>query len=169
MLLIDKKRIAAAIGRLAGEISRDYRDKNPVLVGILKGCFIFMADLTRQMDFPFEVEFVRLSSYGGETETSGEVKLLCPLYTDIKDRHVILIEDIVDTGLTIDFLLKYLGEMQPASVKLCALLDKPSRRKTPVEIDYLGFTVPGKFVVGYGTDWNERYRCLPDIRYIEGK
>jgi hypoxanthine phosphoribosyltransferase len=137
VLLIDKKRIAATVGRLAGEITRDYRDKNPVLVGILKGSFIFLADLARLLDFPFEIEFVRLSSYGQQAETSGEVKLLCPLYADIKDRHVILIEDIVDTGLTIDFLLKYLKEMQPASVKLCALLDKPSRRKAPVEIDYL--------------------------------
>ena len=167
ILLIDKKRIAATVKLLAGEITRDYRDKNPLLIGILKGSFIFMADLTRLLDCPFEVEFVRISSYGRQTETSGEVKMLCQLYTDIKDRHVILVEDIVDTGLTIEFLLNYLKSMQPASVKLCALLDKPSRRKVPIEIDYLGFTIPDKFVVGYGTDWDEKYRCLGDIRYIE--
>jgi len=138
-----------------------------VLVAILKGAFIFMADLVRRLDFPLEVEFVRLSSYGQGKESSGRVQVLCDIYTEIRGRHVLVIEDIVDTGLTIAFLLDYLKKRQPASLKLCSLADKPSRRQIPVSIDYLGFTVPDRFIVGYGTDWDERFRYLPDICFVE--
>ena len=168
-LLIGRGEIAAAVSRLAGEISRDYRDKRPILVAVLKGAFIFLADLVRLLDFPLEVEFVRLSSYGRGKESSGRVKVLCDLNTEVRGRHVLVVEDIVDTGLTISFLLDFLRKQQPASVKLCSLTDKPSRRRVPVHIDYLGFTVPDRFIVGYGTDWDENFRCLPDIRFVEGE
>jgi len=166
-LLFTRDEIEATVKRLAAEIRRDYGDKHPVLVGILKGSFMFMADLIRLLDFPLEVEFVRLSSYGGGRETSGKIKLVQGVQTKIKDRHVLVIEDIIDTGLTTAFVLDYLGKKEPASLKLCTLTDKPARRKTKVNIDYLGLTVPNKFVVGYGIDWDERFRYLPDIYAME--
>jgi hypoxanthine phosphoribosyltransferase len=116
---------------------------------------------------PLQVEFVKLSSYHEKTESSGKVNIVQGLKTPVKGRHVLIIEDIVDTGLTIAALVKYLQRKKPASIKVCALTDKPSRRKVPVTIDYLGFTVPDKFIVGYGLDWNERYRYLPDICYFD--
>ncbi|MBI2847750.1 MAG: hypoxanthine phosphoribosyltransferase [Chloroflexi bacterium] len=166
-VLFTRKEVAAAVKRLAAEIKRDYAGKNPVLIGILKGSFIFMADLIRLLDFPLTVEFVTLSSYGSSTESSGKIKLVRCLQSPVKGRDVLVIEDIVDTGLTIAFLLEYLRKRKPASLKLCSLLEKPARRKAPVTIDYLGFTVPNKFIVGYGIDWNERYRHLSDICYLE--
>jgi len=137
------------------------------LIGVLKGSFMFMADLIRLLDFPLEVEFIRLSSYGGGRESSGKIKVVRGLHSEVKGRNVLVIEDIVDTGLTISFLLDYLRRKNPASLKLCTLTDKPSRRQTPVTIDYLGFTVPSKFVVGYGLDWDEKFRYLPDICVLE--
>ena len=166
-LLFTRDEIEATVKRLAAEIRRDYGDKHPILVGILKGSFMFMADLIRLLDFPLEVEFVRLSSYGRGRETSGKIKLVQGVQTKIKDRHVLVIEDIIDTGLTTAFVLDYLGKKEPASLKLCTLTDKPARRKVPVNIDYLGLTVPNKFVVGYGIDWDERFRYLPDIYAME--
>jgi len=130
---------------------------------------MFMADLIRFLNFPLEVEFIRLSSYGQGRETSGKVKVVQGLRSEVKGRDVLVIEDIVDTGLTIAFLLDYLGKKKPASLKLCALTDKPSRRQTPVTIDYLGFTGPNKFIVGYGLDWDEKFRYLPDICFVEVK
>ncbi len=165
-VLYTKDDIGATIRRLAVEIARDYRDKHPLLVSILKGSFVFTADLIRLLDFPLEVEFVRLSSYGGNKESSGKIKVVQGLHFPIKGRHVLVVEDIVDTGLTINFLLEHLRRKKPASLKLCSLLDKPSRRKVPVNIDYLGFTVPDKFIVGYGVDWDEKFRYLPDICFI---
>ena len=159
--------INAAVVRLASEITHDYQDKNPVVIGILKGSFIFLADLVRQLDFPLEVDFVRLSSYGDNRETSGRVEVKQDLGTDIRNRHVLVVEDIVDTGLTISFFLDYLKKKQPASLKLCALTEKPSRRQVPLDIDYLGFTVLDKFLVGYGLDCAEKYRNLPDICVID--
>ncbi len=153
---------------LAGELAWDYSDKNPVLVAILKGSFVFLADLVRQLDFPLEIEFVRLSSYRG-TETLGEVAMVQGLEIPVAGRAVLVVEDIVDTGLTTGFLLDYLRREKPASLKLCTLLDKPARRRTTITIDYLGFTVPDKFLVGYGLDYNERYRNLPDICVLEGE
>ncbi len=168
-ILFGREEIEATVKRLAAEIRRDYLGKSPVLVGILKGSFMFMADLIRLLDLPLEVEFVRLSSYGGGTESSGKVSVLQGLAAPIKGRDVLIIEDIVDTGLTARFLLDYLRRKKPASTKLCALTDKPSRRQTPVTIDYLGFTIPNKFIVGYGIDWNEKFRNLPDICVLDWK
>ena len=165
--LVSESAIRSAVARLAQEIQGDYSDKNPLLLGILKGSFIFMADLIRRLDMPLEVDFVRLSSYGSGTETSGKVSITGKYFARIRDRHVIVVEDIVDTGLTTTYLLGELHIKKPASLKLCALADKPSRRKVPVHIDYLGFEVPDKFIFGYGIDWDEKYRYLPDICYIE--
>ena len=161
--LYRRAEIEAAVNRLASEITRDYRDRNPVLIGILKGSFIFMADLVRCLEFPLEVEFVRLSSYGGGQQTSGKVRLVQGLHSLVRGRDVLVVEDIVDTGITIAFFLEYLKKKRPASLKLCALTDKPSRRKVPVEVDYLGLTVPDRFLVGYGLDHAEDFRHLPFI------
>ncbi len=166
-ILFTSKQIESAVDRLAAEIIQNHRDKNPVVVGILKGVFIFMADLIRRLDFPLEVEFVNLSSYGSDRQTSGRVRVVQGLRCPIKGRDVLVIEDIIDTGITGAFLLEYLEKKKPVSLKLCALLDKPSRRKKPVKIDYLGFVVPDKFLVGYGLDCDEQYRNLPDICYLE--
>ena len=166
-ILFTKQEIEAAVKRLAGEIRQDYRGKHPILIGILKGSFVFMADLIRSLNFPLEVEFIRLSSYGRGTESSGKIKVVQGLRSSIKGRDVLVIEDIVDTGFTTAFLLDYLRRKKPASLKLCALTDKPSRRQVPVTIDYLGFTVPDKFIVGYGIDWDEKFRYLPDICFVE--
>ncbi len=165
--LFPRAEIEAAISRLALEITRDYHDKNPLLLGVLKGSFIFMADLVRLLDFPLELEFIRLSSYGSGRQTSGRVKVVQGLRSMVKGRDVLVVEDIVDTGITIAFLLDYLKKKGPASLRLCSLTDKPSRRQVPVTIDYLGFTVPDKFLVGYGLDFDERFRNLPDICFIE--
>ena len=165
-VLFSEDEIKQAVARLAAEIKQDYQGKQPLLVGVLKGSFVFMADLIRQLQLPVEVDFVKLSSYGAGKETSGKVKVVQGLKTPIKSRDVLVVEDIVDTGLTLSFLLDYLRKKRPASLRLCALTDKPSRRQVPVTINYLGFTVPNKFVVGYGIDWNEKFRYLPDIRFI---
>jgi len=166
-VLITQDEIKQAVARLAAEIRQDYKSKEPLLVGILKGSFVFMADLIRQLELPVEVDFVKLSSYGAGRETSGKVKVVQGLKTPIKGRDVLVVEDIVDTGLTISFLLNYLQKKKPASLRLCALTDKPSRRQVPVTIDYLGFAVPDRFIVGYGIDWNEKFRYLPDICFID--
>jgi len=128
---------------------------------------MFTADLVRRLDFPLEVEFIRLSSYGKGQESSGKIIVKQGLHFPIKNRDVLVVEDIVDTGRTLAFLLEYLKKRNPASLKLCALADKPSRRQVPIAIDYLGFTVPNKFIVGYGIDWGEKYRYLPDICTLE--
>ena len=161
--LIPRIEIEAAVNRLATEITAEYRDKKPLLIGILKGSFMFLADLVRHLDFPLEIDFVRLSSYGNSRETSGNVSVVQGLESSIEGRDVIVVEDIVDTGLTVAFFIDYLKKQAPASLKLCALTDKSSRRQVPVDIDYLGFTVPDKFLVGYGLDFDEQYRYLPDI------
>ena len=166
-ILICRDDIAKAVDRLACEIERDYQGKQPLLIGVLKGSFVFMADLVRQLDLPLELDFVRLSSYGAAKESSGKVRVVQGVKTPIKGRDVLVIEDIVDTGITISFLLDYLKKKKPASLKLCALTDKPSRHRVPVSIDYLGFTLPNKFIVGYGLDFDERFRNLRDIYAIE--
>jgi len=168
-ILFRREEIEATVKRLAAEIKQDYQGKHPLLLGILKGSFMFMADLIRLLNFPLEVEFIRLSSYRGSRESSGRIKVVQGLRSPVKGRDVLVIEDIVDTGLTISFLLDYLWKRKPASLKLCALTDKPSRRQVPVTIDYLGFTVPNEFIVGYGLDWDEKFRNLPDICVLEVK
>ena len=166
-VLLSRQEIAATVKRLAVEIKRDYRDKNPVLIGVLKGSLIFMADLVRFLDFPLTVEFVTLSSYGKGTESSGKIKMVHGLRCSVSGQNVLVVEDIVDSGITSAFLLEYLRKKKPATLKMCALLDKPARRRVPVNIDYLGLTVPDKFLVGYGLDWDEKFRNLPDICSIE--
>ena len=162
-VLIPDSEIATAIDRLANEIRRDYAGEEPLLLGILKGSFMVMADLVRRLDFPLEIDFIRLSSYGGGTESSGKINVVQGLRSVVRGRNVLVVEDIIDTGLTVAYLLEYLHKRKPASLRLCALLDKPSRRRVPVSIDYIGITVPDKFLVGYGLDCDEKYRNLPDI------
>jgi len=166
-VILRRKDIRDAVKRLAAEIKKDYQGKNPLLIGILKGSFVFMADLVRLLDFPLEVDFVRLSSYGRGRESSGKIKVVHGLGAQVRGRDVLVVEDIIDTGLSIAFLLDYLRRKRPASLRLCALTDKPARRRVAVTIDYLGFTVPNKFVVGYGIDWDEKFRNLPDICALE--
>ena len=166
-VLFTRQEIEASVSRLAAGIKEDYHDKYPLFICVLKGSFMFMADLIRLLDFPLEVEFIRLSSYGRGKETSGKIEVVQGLSSPIKGRDVLVIEDIVDTGLTTSFLLDYLRKEGPASLKLCALTDKPSRRQVAITIDYLGFTAPNKFLVGYGLDWDEKFRNLPDICVLE--
>lgn len=164
-LLISQTEIATRVQQLAEEIDRDYAGKNPLLLGVLKGSFVFLSDLMRAMQIPIAaVELMRFSSYGAATVSSGQAKQLMGLTANIvTQHHVIVVEDIVDTGITTSAVIQELQCQTPASVKLCALLDKPDRRRQPVTIDYLGFTVPDRFIVGYGIDFNEQYRQLPAI------
>ncbi|MEG1578862.1 MAG: hypoxanthine phosphoribosyltransferase [Oscillospiraceae bacterium] len=148
---------------LAAEIDRDYAGKAPLLIGILRGSFIFMADLTRKITLPVTVDFMAMSSYGRGTKSTGQVEIKKDLSEDIEGRDVIVVEDILDSGNTLYYLLKILEARGPASVKLCALLDKPERREKPVELTYRGFSIPDSFVVGYGLDYAEKYRNLPYI------
>ncbi len=166
-LLLSRDEIQFAVDRLAGEIERDCAGKSPLLIGVLKGSFVFLSDLVRRLDLPVELDFVKLSSYGSGTVSCGKIKVIGGLRLPVKGRDVIVVEDIVDTGTTIAFLMDCLLKKKPASLKLCALLDKSERRKTPIKIDYLGFTVPDRFLVGYGLDCNEQNRHLPDIRIME--
>lgn len=167
VILITKEEIHREVFRLAQEISIDYHNKNPLLLGILKGSFVFIADLVRLLEIPVEIEFVSLSSYGSAKVSSGKIRVVKGLRSPLEGRDVLVVEDIVDTGLSISHLLGYLHKRKPASVKLCALLDKPDRRKTTVPIDYLGITIPDRFVVGYGLDFDEKFRNLPDICTVE--
>jgi hypoxanthine phosphoribosyltransferase len=158
-----QQQISVRVRELASEIERDHRGKDLVLVCVLKGAFVFVSDLSRQIDLPLSVDFIGLSSYGEETESSGVVKISSDLTRPIEAKHVLIVEDIVDTGLTMRYLLDNLSTRRPASVKICALMQKPSRLRTRIPIQYLGFTVPDLFVVGYGLDAAERYRNLPFI------
>ena len=162
-VLYSQQEIEAAVARLAAEITREYQARNPLILGVLKGCFIFMSDLVRRLDFPLETDFVQLSSYGRGTNSSGKIKMAQDIRTTVKGRDVLVVEDIVDTGNSLTFLADYLQKKNPESLRFCCLLDKPSRRLVPVKVEYRGFTVPDKFVVGYGMDYAEQYRNLPDI------
>jgi len=166
-VLIGREEIENTVARLAREISKDYHGKQPLLIGVLKGSFMFMADLIRHLDLPVEIDLIRLSSYGSGMESSGRVKVVQGLKASVKGRDVLIIEDIVDTGRTITFLLDYLRRRKPASLKLCSLTTKPSRHLVPVSFDYLGFTIPDKFIVGYGLDLAEMFRNLPDICVLD--
>jgi hypoxanthine phosphoribosyltransferase len=163
--LIAAAEIARRVGELAEQIAADYRGQEIVIVGVLKGGFVFMADLIRRQPLTVRCDFVKVSSYGMGT-TSGTIQLHLDISIPLEGRHVVVIEDIVDTGNSIAWLLAHLQRKQPASLRLCALLDKPSRRETPVTIDYLGFSIPDQFVVGYGIDCAERYRQLPFVGYL---
>jgi hypoxanthine phosphoribosyltransferase len=167
-VLFTQQQIAGRVAELGAEIARDHRGKELVLVGVLKGAFVFLSDLARSIDLPLSVDFIGLSSYGEETESSGVVKITSDLTRPIEGKHVLIVEDIVDTGLTMRYLLDNLSTRRPASVKICALLHKPSRLRTKIPIAYLGFTVPDLFVVGYGLDSNERFRNVPFIGAVKG-
>lgn len=162
-VLHDQQAIQRRVAEIGAQIQRDHEGKELVLVGVLKGAFLFVADLARAIDLPLSIDFVGLSSYGEATESSGVVKITSDLTRPIEGKHVVVVEDIIDTGLTMRYLLDNLSTRRPASVKICALLNKPSRARTRIPIDYLGFTVPDLFVVGYGLDEAERYRNLPFI------
>ena len=166
-ILFSRNEIRDAVHRISQQLANDYKQKNPLLIGVLKGSFVFMADLVRSLNIPLELDFVHLSSYGQDKQSTGKIELVQGLKTPIKGRDILIVEDIVDTGCTTNYLINHLKQKVPASIKLCSLLDKPSRRKIPVTIDYLGFTVPNKFIVGYGIDYNEQFRYLPDIYVIE--
>lgn len=165
-LLVGAAEIRQRIAELAEEIRRDYAEKNPVLVGVLKGAFVFLADLVRQLGFPLECDFVKISSYGSNTESSGQITLQLDVTIPLAGRHVLIVEDIVDTGLTTAWLLEHLRKKGPASLRVCALLDKPARRRVNVTIDYVGFRIPDCFVVGYGIDCAEAFRELEYIGYV---
>lgn len=161
-ILITADRIRRRTAELGQEISRDYAGKRPVLVGVLNGALIFMADLMREIDLPLEAYMMAASSYDG-SESTGTVEIIKPLDADIAGRDVILVEDIVDTGITLDCLLESLQSEQPASLEVCTLLDKKSRRVVEAPIRYVGFEIPDEFVVGYGLDYNQQYRNLPHV------
>ncbi len=162
-VVVSEEMIQKRVKELGEEISRDYEGKEPILVSILKGGVYFLADLTRAMSIPHIVDFMVISSYGDSRETSGIVRMVKDLKEDIRDRHVLLVEDIVDTGLTADYLVKTLQTREPSSIEICSVLSKPSQRKIEVDIKYLGFDIPDKFVVGYGLDHKQLYRHLPFV------
>jgi hypoxanthine phosphoribosyltransferase len=162
-ILLSDAQIQARVVELGAELSRDYDGRDPVLVSVLKGSIIFLADLVRAMEISLSVDLMEVSSYGASTETSGQVRILKDLSRPIEGREVVVVEDIIDTGLTLNYLLRYLREKGPASLRICCLLDKPARRLAPIEIAYRGFTIPDRFVIGYGLDYDEHYRNLPYI------
>ncbi|HEX5396903.1 MAG TPA: hypoxanthine phosphoribosyltransferase [Candidatus Limnocylindria bacterium] len=162
-VLLSAEALQARVAELGRQLSADYAGRDPVLVSVLKGSIVFLADLIRSMEIPLSVDLMEVSSYGAGTETSGQVRILKDLSRSIEGREVIVVEDIIDTGLTLNYLLRYLGERNPASMRVCCLLDKPARRLAEIEIDYRGFTIPDRFVIGYGLDYDERYRNLPYV------
>ena len=166
-ILFSQEQIQARIKELGSQITRDYAGKNPLLIGVLKGACFFLSDLLRAIDTRLSIEFMAISSYGSSTRTSGEVRIMKDLDVPIEGRDILVVEDIVDTGLTLSYLLANLKSRGAASVKLVALLDKHERREKDVEIDYLGFQIPDHFVVGYGLDFAERYRNLPFIAVLK--
>jgi hypoxanthine phosphoribosyltransferase len=166
-VLVSESEIAEKVRQLGARITEDYRDRPPVLIGVLKGSFVFLADLARAIDLPLTVEFLGVQSYGDATESSGVVRITLDLARPIEGKDVLVVEDIVDTGLTSRYLFEQIEGRGAASVKLCALLHKPARTRVPVQIDYLGFTIPDEFVVGYGLDAAQKYRNLRDLRVLE--
>lgn len=167
-VLLSEEQIKARVCELGEILSEEYRDKNPVVLGVMKGVVVFYADMIRQLKIPCQMEFMWLSSYEG-TDSSGSVVVKRDISTDIKGRHVLILEDIFDTGASLSFVYDHLMAKGPASVKICTLLDKPSRRKPGItlEADYVGFTIPNAFVVGYGLDYNEYYRNLPYVGVLK--
>jgi hypoxanthine phosphoribosyltransferase len=162
-VLIDEPTLQTRISELGEEISADYAGKDLLLIGVLKGAVFFMADLMRTLTVPCEVDFMAISSYGAETDSSGVVRILKDLDIPLQDRHVLVVEDIIDSGLTLSYLMRNLRARTPASLEVCALLTKPGRREIDVPVRYVGFEIPNRFVVGYGLDYAERYR---NLRYV---
>jgi hypoxanthine phosphoribosyltransferase len=168
-IFIDEKKVQARVRELGAEISRDYQGKELTLVCVLKGSTPFAMDLARAIDLPLTMEFLGVSSYQGGTETTGEVRITTDVSKPMAGKHLLIIEDIIDTGLTMSFLLENLRARHPASLKVASLLEKPSRARTKVQIDYKGFVIDDVFVVGYGLDYAEKYRNLPFIGMMKGK
>lgn len=166
-VLISEKEIKDTIKRLASEINANYKDEDVIAVGILKGCFVFMADIIRELDCDPSIYFMEVSSYGNGSVSTGNINIKKDLDVDIKDKNVLIIEDIIDSGNTLNALVKIFKERQPKSIKVCALLSKPSRRQVEFEADYTGFVIEDRFIVGYGLDYGEKYRSLPYIAEVE--
>ena len=165
-ILVTKEQIAKRVKELADEINRDFKDEELILVGILRGSCFFMCDLARELEQSVYLEFMSVSSYSG-TQSSGEVRINKDISRPLEGKNVIIVEDIIDTGYTLSYLKRILLERRPKSLKICSLLDKPSRRKTDLKGDYVGFTVPDEFVVGYGLDYNQKYRNFPEIGVLK--
>lgn len=166
-VLIPVAEIKAKVEEMGRALSRDYAGKYPLVVGILKGASVFMADLIRAISIDVQIDFMAVSSYGSSSKSTGVVRILKDLEQNIGGRHVLIVEDIVDTGLTLNYLLEILKARGPASIRVCTLLDKPSRREINVPVDYNGFSIPDEFVVGYGLDYSEKYRNLPEIYILK--
>ncbi len=162
-VVVDADALQARIAELGAEITRDYHDRPPLLVGVLKGAFVFMADLARHVDLPVEFDFMAVSSYGSATKTSGVVRIVKDLDLDLSGRHVLIVEDIIDSGLTLSYLQKNLLAREPASLEVCALLVREGKQRRELDLRYVGFRIPPDFVVGYGLDVAERYRNLPYV------
>ena len=166
-VLFSEEQLKNRVREIAQRITADYQGKEIMLISVLRGSFVFMADLCRAIDLPCTLDFMAVSSYGKGTKSSGQVQITKDLSEDITDRHIIVVEDILDSGNTLSYLLKILENRHPASIRLCTLLDKPDRRVKPVEVHYSGFTIPDAFVVGYGLDYAEKYRNLPYIGILK--
>ncbi len=166
-VLFSEEQLKNRVREIAQQITADYQCKEIMLISVLRGSFVFMADLCRAIDLPCTLDFMAVSSYGKGTKSSGQVQITKDLSEDISDRHIIVVEDILDSGNTLSYLLKILENRHPASIRLCTLLDKPDRRVKPVEVHYSGFTIPDAFVVGYGLDYAEKYRNLPYIGILK--
>lgn len=165
--LLSEEQLRQRVNELGKQISEDYRDKNLLMVSVLKGSVVFMADLMREISIPCEIDFMCVSSYGSGTKTSGVVKIVKDLDIDLKDRDLLIVEDILDSGMTLSYIKELLKQRGTRSIRICALLDKPDRRKADIVADYIGFTVPDEFVVGYGLDYDERYRNLPYVGILK--
>ena len=162
-ILINQSEIKEKVKELGEKITNDYKDKNLMVVGILKGCVVFLSDLIREINLPLTMDFMVVSSYGSSTKSSGVVRIVKDLEKDIAGKDILIVEDIVDTGLTLNYLVDYLKSRNASSVKICTLLEKPDRRKAEVDLEYVGFHIPDEFVVGYGLDYAETYRNLPFV------
>ncbi len=166
-ILLTKEQISKRVKELAKEISEDYRDKECILISVLKGSFMFYADLVRELDFNTSINFIRVSSYGSGSKSTNEITFKYPMDFDTNGKHVLVVEDIIDSGNTYVYLKKYFTEKGALSVKMCSLLDKPERREVQIDAEYVGFKVPNEFVVGYGLDYNEKYRNLPYVGVLK--
>jgi hypoxanthine phosphoribosyltransferase len=166
-VLIGKEELNAKTQELAARISKDYEGKDLLLVGVLKGGFVFLSDLCRCISIPVTIDFISVSSYGNSTVSSGVVRIMKDIEYDITGKHVLIVEDLIDTGLTLTYLKELFAAKHCASVKICTILDKPSRRKVNLEVDYQGIIIPDEFVIGYGLDYAEKYRNLPDVCVVE--
>jgi hypoxanthine phosphoribosyltransferase len=168
-VLIDEDRLRARVVELGEEITADYAGRDLLLIGVLKGAVFFMADLMRTLGIPCEIDFMAISSYGAQTDSSGVVRILKDLDINIEGRNVLVVEDIIDSGLTLSYLMRNLEAREPASLEVCALLTKPDRREIDVPVRYIGFEIPNRFVVGYGLDFAERYRNLPYVGVLSSE